>query len=434
MPKVVIVGAGPAGLLLAHYLLQRGEYSIQIYERRPDPRQIEPKHRRTYPITLQTRGLAAIQPIPGLEAALTEQGTWADESTFHTGKGNPRTMNWETPLLMIDRNQLTQSLLQHLLQDEAEGVAYKTAHGSSVSVRFNCTCVRVNRDDRSITLEPEQGETFEDHFDYLVGADGVSSQVRTSLEDQSALECQVELAPEAYKSLFARKTSPDDGFELAANQVHSWPLPNDTRIIIAPLPGDWMHGTLSFPRDDNPLQDLPTAADVRAYLQQKCPDLARLMPFEEIEALQQRPISEIREVECDCMHIGNRILLIGDAVHAVSPSIGHGCNAALQDAQAFAQLLEQYQDDWSQALPAFTAQRLPEAHALQELAEYSFPRTRLMRWEFLLRLVVGQKLGHWCPHLSKPLPIKLLTDEEMPYSEVLQQTQGWVDRVKQAQA
>lgn len=195
-----------------------------------------------------------------------------------------------------------------------------------------------------------------------------------------------------------------------------------------------MHGTLSFPRDDNPLEDLATAADIRAYLQRKCPDLVRLIPPDEIEALQQRPVSQIKEVECDHMHIDDQILLIGDAVHAVSPSVGHGCNAALQDAQVFAQLLEQYQDDWSQALPAFTKQRLPEAHALRELAEYSFPRTKLMRWEFVLRLVVGQKLGHWCPHLSKPLPMQLLTDGEMPYSEVLKQTQGWVDRVKKAQA
>jgi len=35
--NVVIIGAGPAGLLLAHYLLRRGKYHVEIYERRPDP-------------------------------------------------------------------------------------------------------------------------------------------------------------------------------------------------------------------------------------------------------------------------------------------------------------------------------------------------------------------------------------------------------------
>ena len=65
------------------------------------------------------------------------------------------------------------------------------------------------------------------------------------------------------------------------------------------------------------------------------------------------------------------ILLIGDAAHAVSPSIGQGCNAALQDVQVFTQVLAQYQDDWAQALPAFTSQRLPDVHALRELSDYS---------------------------------------------------------------
>jgi kynurenine 3-monooxygenase len=37
--KVAIIGAGSSGLLLAHYLLRRGDkYQIGIYERRSDPR------------------------------------------------------------------------------------------------------------------------------------------------------------------------------------------------------------------------------------------------------------------------------------------------------------------------------------------------------------------------------------------------------------
>ncbi len=38
--KVMIVGAGPAGLLSAHYLLNRGKYDVTIAERRSDPREV----------------------------------------------------------------------------------------------------------------------------------------------------------------------------------------------------------------------------------------------------------------------------------------------------------------------------------------------------------------------------------------------------------
>jgi len=35
--SVVIIGAGPAGLLLAHYLLRRGNYHIDIYDPHSTP-------------------------------------------------------------------------------------------------------------------------------------------------------------------------------------------------------------------------------------------------------------------------------------------------------------------------------------------------------------------------------------------------------------
>ncbi|WP_244141940.1 NAD(P)-binding protein [aff. Roholtiella sp. LEGE 12411] len=51
--KVAIVGAGPSGVLLAHYLLHRGDkYQIDIYERRSDPRTVSFSKSRTFPISL----------------------------------------------------------------------------------------------------------------------------------------------------------------------------------------------------------------------------------------------------------------------------------------------------------------------------------------------------------------------------------------------
>lgn len=67
--KTVIVGAGPAGLLLAHYLLTR-HYTVEIYDRRPHPRTVAPEQSRSFPISLQERGRQALQNIPGLEDAI----------------------------------------------------------------------------------------------------------------------------------------------------------------------------------------------------------------------------------------------------------------------------------------------------------------------------------------------------------------------------
>jgi len=62
--NVVIIGAGPAGLLLAHYLLRRGKYHVD--ERRPDPRLVDASKDRTFPISLQERGRRGIRAAAGL--------------------------------------------------------------------------------------------------------------------------------------------------------------------------------------------------------------------------------------------------------------------------------------------------------------------------------------------------------------------------------
>jgi kynurenine 3-monooxygenase len=87
--NVVIIGAGPAGLLLAHYLLRRSNYHIDIYERRPDPRLADVSKDRTFPISLQERGRKAIRAIVGLEEAIAAQSTFC-QGTIIYGNYNKR--------------------------------------------------------------------------------------------------------------------------------------------------------------------------------------------------------------------------------------------------------------------------------------------------------------------------------------------------------
>lgn len=423
MQKVVIIGAGPAGLFLAHHLLSRGCYQVEIYERRPDPRQVESSNQRTFPISLQARGLNAIRTVPGLEAALVKEGMWSPGALLHSKRGKTRRIDRKLPLLLVDRNRLTQALLQYLLKHHSDG---------SLTIRFDCACTDVDPDSQTVTLQAAEGNPFTASFDYLVGADGVRSQVRDALVVRSAMQCEPTIVPDAYKSLFVRRVNSDGSVELAADRIHSWNIGPNMRVIMAPLPGDWLHGVMIFPHTKNPLASLANAEAVHNYFQEKCPALAPLMTLEDAEALRQRPVSKVVTVKCDRMHVGDHILLIGDAIHAVSPSIGQGCNASLQDVQVFSQLLDQYQDDWSQALPALTAQRLPEVHALRDLADYSFPRSKRMVLEFIFRLTLGKKLQRWFPKLGKPLPMELVMESELPYSQVLDQTQGWINRVRQS--
>ncbi len=423
LQKVAIVGAGPAGLLLAHYLLRRGKYRVEMYEQRSDPRLVDGSQDRTFPISLQERGRKAIRQLPGLEEAIASAGVFCNGTRLHRSLGKVRKISRAIPILTIDRNRLVKILLQHLTQ---------TYTSEQLKVMFSCSCIAVDKDAKTVTLQPEQGEAFNSAYDRLVAADGARSPIRDYLVQNGDLQCEQNYVPDAYKSVFLTRLNPALGLELEPDKIHGWNRDNKTRMLMVPQPGDRLNGVIIFAQEQNPLLNLTTKEEVLKFFQDNFPLFGQLMSLEEAEAFWHRPVGRVLTVRCDRFHEGDSILLIGDAAHAVSPSIGQGCNASLEDVLIFEQLLEQDGDDWALALPAFSEQRVPDAHALGELSSYSFPRTKMLVVEYFLRLKLGRFLHRWFPQWVQPFVFDLVLDRDMPYSQVLNLNQGWVNKVKRS--
>ncbi len=193
-----------------------------------------------------------------------------------------------------------------------------------------------------------------------------------------------------------------------------------------------MHGTFIFNAKDNPLETLTTKEEVIDYFEENIPAFRPVLSPEEAEALLQRPVGRLRTVRCDRFHQGDRILLVGDAAHAVSPSLGQGCNSSLEDIALFNQLLDRCQDDWSDAIAQFSEERVADARALVDLSDYSFPRSKWLIPEFLFRLTIGRKLNKWFPQWVKPFVFDLVLDSDMKYSEILRLSQSWIGKVKRS--
>ena len=423
LQKVVIIGAGPAGLLLAQYLLRRGKYHVELYEGRPDPRLVDVSQDRTYPISLQERGRKAIREIAGLEEAITAFSVFCNGSILHRKRGKARKITRAIPILTIDRNRLVRILLQHLTE---------TYTSEQVIVKFGCQCVQVDGRAKTVTLKPMQGEAFTLAYEHLVAADGARSHIRDYLVQDAGLQCDQTYVPDAYKSVFLTRLNPALGLELEPDKIHAWNRDNKTRILMVPQPGDRLNGVIIFDAQQNPLLRLSTKEEVLTFFQENFPLFGLLLSQEEAEAFLQRPVGRTLTVRCDRFHDGDSVLLIGDAAHAVSPSIGQGCNASLEDVLVFERLLDRYEDDWAQVLPAFSEQRVPDAHALRELSDYSFPRTKVLLVEFFLRLTISRLLHRWFPQWVKPFVFDLVLDEDLPYSQVLSFSQGWINKVKRS--
>lgn len=428
--NIVIIGAGPTGVLLAHYLLRRGNYHIDIYERRPDPRltpsaslRVNVSRNRTFPISLQERGRKAIREIVGLESSIAAQSVFCQGTIIYGKKGKVRQVPRQNPVLTIDRNRLVTILLQQLTE---------TYSPNQVKVHFNCECTAVDGTAKTVTLKPEQGDSFTVHYDLLVGADGARSHIREYLVENAGLVCSQSYVSDAYKSVFLSRLNPSAGVELEPNKIHAWNLNNKIRMLMVPQPGNQLNGVIIFEAQTNPLEGLSTKEDVKAFFQENFPIFGQLMSLEEAEALRKRPVARVLTVRCDRFHEGDSVLLIGDAAHAVSPSIGQGCNSALEDVLILGQLLEQYGDDWGKVLPMFSEQRVPDAHALRELSDYTFPRQKLLVVEFFWRLTVRRLFHQWFPHWVKPFVFDLVLDTDLPYSQVLRLSQGWINKVKRS--
>ncbi|MDB9376587.1 FAD-dependent oxidoreductase, partial [Nodularia sphaerocarpa] len=150
----------------------------------------------------------------------------------------------------------------------------------------------------------------------------------------------------------------------------------------------------------------------------------------EAQAFLNRPIAKILTVRCNHYHQGDSVLIMGDAAHAVSSSIGQGCNAALEDAKVFDHILNEYADNLTESLKQFTIRRQPDGYALVELGDYAFPTSKGLFIELILREYISKTMHRLLPKFFPPSLIDLIFETTVSYSEILNLYQGWISKVK----
>lgn len=429
--KVAIVGAGPSGVLLAHYLLRRGDkYQIDIYDRRNDPRLVEFSKSRTFSIALNDRGMNALRKIEGVEEAVKAISVETTGSITHQKNGKMRRMQREKPFLTADRTNLAIALLNALTQKY---------DNSRLNIHFNSKCIQVDFAAKKLKFEkldealtPISEADFTVDYDLLIGADGVHSVVRESLLTTDFFECNQKYYRNDYKTIFLPNPNQKPGVNLETGKIHGWILdPNTAVLLVYQLDGT-ISGVIYFPRDKNQIVGLSTSEEVLQFFQDNFPEVAQLMPKEEAEAFLARPVSSVLTIRCNRYHYSDSVLLIGDAAHAVSPSLGQGCNAALEDVAVFDKLLDQYSDDIALALEQFTINRKEDAHALAELSENASPSSSKLFIQFIIRQRFAKILHQLFPKYFSPSMRDLMDDSTLPYSKILNLYKGWISKFKKS--
>jgi kynurenine 3-monooxygenase len=431
--KVAIVGAGPGGLLLAHYLLRRGDkYQINIYERRSDPRIVSFSKSRTFPITLNERGMIALRKIEGLEEAVKAISVEMTGTIFHQKNGKTRVTQRKKPLIALDRTSLVIVLLEKLTQQY---------DNSRLNIHFNCQCTQVDFTEKTAkfkNIAEEISTELEEHFtidyDLLIGADGSRSVVREHFLYTELFDYQQKYVPTDYKSILLPRYDDKSNIDLKPGKIYSWRTDDGTTLLALHQVDGTLNGAILFLDNQSQVGSLSTTEAVLKYFQDNFPQISHLMSQEDAEAFLSRPISKILTIRCSRYHHGDSVLLIGDAAHAVSASIGQGCNAALEDVTVFDHLLDEYSDNFAAAIEQFTIRRKRDAHALVDLGDYAFPSfsSKGLFLEFTFREICAKILHQLFPQRFSPSLVELIFESSVPYSVIMNSYQGWISKVKKS--
>ena len=425
--KVVIVGAGPSGLLLAHYLLARDEkYQIEIYEQRNDPRTVDVSKLRTYPIALSDRAMNALRQIPVLEAAVLAISLEIWGTIVHNQNGRQRVISRKKPLIALDRTELSKVLLKTLEQK---------FDNTRLKVHFQCSCTQIELAAKTASfqnLAVAEPENFTVAYDLVIGADGARSVVRKHFLDLKLFELEQKYIDTDYKSIFLPSgVNEKSNIVLESGKIHSWRLDGAVILLLHQLDGK-MSGVIHFPRGNKQIAKLENEAEVLQFFQQNFPEVGQLMPKSEAAAFLKRPVANILTICCSYYHYADSALLIGDAAHAVSPALGQGCNSALEDVVILNQLLDEYADNLMLVLEQFTSCRLADAHAVVELSNNTLPLSNSLFIEFVMRERFAKVLHQFFPKRFLPPLFDALYESSISYREILHSYQNWCAKVKRS--
>ena len=352
--RVVVCGAGIAGLTLANRLVAGG-HEVVLLERTPEPRP------QGYMIDFFGPGYDAAEAM-GLMPALEDVAYHLDEATLVDARGRRRAG--------IDPLQFAGGPLLSLMRPDLEAVLRESLP-SEVELRYGRSLVAVDRHDSGVGVTLDDGTAIA--CDLLVGADGIHSTVRRLVFGAEA----------GFLRYLGFHTS---AFVFESARIHA---EVKGRFCLTDTVGrqmgfyglrDGRVATFAVHRTPGPA--VPT--DLRRAVREAYGNLGWIVP----EALAACPPAEeiyydqVAQVELPTWSRG-RVVLVGDAAYAVSLLAGQGASLGMAGAWVLADQLER-SDRIERALGAYERLWRPVAEGKQQVARsaarWFLPRSRSQLW------------------------------------------------------
>ncbi len=404
-----LIGAGLTGPLLALELVKRG-FAVELYEKRPDIRQVRMSAGRSINLALSARGIHALSAaglweqmqkivIP-MKGRMMHSPT--SEITFQPyGRNEAEVIN------SISRAELNIALL-----DAAESCGVKT--------HFQKRCTAINLKTGVLQFLDERKNTVESvNAGVVIGCDGSASAIRGAMLRRSRFNFSQQYLDYGYKEL----TIPADGqgrHAIEPHALHIWPRGSYMLIALPNIDGTFacilflpFEGTDSF-------EQLSTRTSVIEFFQSRFPDVVPLMP-DLVDNFFANPVGAMVTIKCSPWHFEGKMLLLGDSAHAIVPFFGQGINCGFEDCTVLMSLVDRFGGDWSRTFHEFEAARRVNTDAIADLAIENFVemRDRVADPHFLFRKKVEIALEAKYPNRFVP-KYSMVTFRRVPYAIALE--------------
>lgn len=408
-PDFTVVGAGLAGALMACYLAREG-YDVRVLERRSDPRSRGGAEGRSINLAISTRGLHALQGVDLKETVLAAAVPMRGRM-MHAPDGHLTFQRYGTREGDVI-NSVSRAGLNSLLLDAAESAG-------NVEIDFGCRLIDMDPDTGTLYVDREgDDDTLAFSSRVVIGADGAFSAVRSRLQRVDRFDYRQDYLEYGYKELTIPALG-DGQFEMEPNALHIWPRGGSMMIALPNADGSFtctlfwpLEGSLSF-------SALQTAEQVTDFFTAHYADAVPMMPELGSEYL-SNPTSSLVTVRCGPWSYGDRVVLIGDAAHAVVPFYGQGANAAFADCPVLTRYIAQYPNDLQRAFGAYFVERKGHVDVLADLAIANFVEMRdhVSSPVFRGRKRMERALHRLFPRWFVPL-YSLVSFSLMPYGDAV---------------
>jgi len=360
--KVITIGAGLSGSLLAIYLAKRG-IETDVYEARGDMRKEEMAAGRSINLALSNRGIAALKEV-GLDEYMLSEAVPMFGRMVHALDGATKLLPYSGRQGEYI-NSVSRAGLNIALINEAERY-------DGVRFFFNEKCV--DFDCAYGEAKFESGETAKG--DTVIATDGAGSAIRNAMLHGGVprFDFSQKWLEHGYKELHIPPTETGD-FRMEKNALHIWARRSFMMIALPNFDGSFTCTLFLAHKGENSFEQLTGENSLMNFFETNFADAIPLMPTL-TEDFFANPTGNLGTIKCFPWNAGGKSLLLGDSAHAVVPFYGQGMNASFEDCRILNQLIEQYGTDWETVFDTFTSDRKPNTDAIAEMAEENFYEMR----------------------------------------------------------